>query len=227
MFFMKRIKYLIVVSLCLVVVLFIGCASISVGFPETKKDIETASQMEDYIPLTVKKLKKIILEDTTHYKFVIFYGTNCGPCVKNMIEVYPKILNKVGDTEVKWYYIMESTAGIKGNDKLLKRVGLENITKYYLQDDDKRFNTKNFNNLNNIANYIFDTKIEVNDNWGIPTSFIVSKDNKVKLSYYIYKGNKVRIHTTDMYDILNKSLEQIDFDKMDTTYLDYEPLIYK
>ncbi len=30
-----------------------------------------------------------------------------------------------------------------------------------------------------------------------------------------------------MYDILNKSLEQIDFDKMDTTYLDYEPLIYK
>lgn len=58
-------------------------------------------------------------------------------------------------------------------------------------------------------------------------SFIVSKDNKLKLSYYIYKGNKVRIHTTDMYDILNKSLEQIDFDKMDTTYLDYEPLIYK
>lgn len=68
---------------------------------ETKKDIETASQMKDYIPLTAKKLKKIILEDTTHYKLVIFYGTNCGPCVKNMIEVYPKILNKVGDTEVK------------------------------------------------------------------------------------------------------------------------------
>lgn len=139
---MKRIKYLIVIYLCLIMVLFVGCISLSVGVSETKKDIETASQMKDYIPLTAKKLKKIILKDTTHYKFVIFYGTNCGPCVKNMIEVYPKILNKVGDTEVKWYYIIESTAGIKGIDKLLKRVGLENITKYYLRDDDKRFSTK-------------------------------------------------------------------------------------
>lgn len=223
---MKKVRYLTVISLCLVIVSFIGCMSVNFGFPETKKDIEMASQMKDYIPLTAKQLKKMILEDTTHYKFVIFYGTNCGPCVRNMIEVYPKILNKVGDTDVKWYYILESTAGIKGNDKLLKRVGLENITKYYLRDEDQRFNNKNFNNLNNIANYIFNTKVKVNDNWGIPTSFIVSKNNELKLSYYIYKGNEVRIHSTDMYDILNKSLEQIDFDKMDTVYLDYKPLIY-
>ncbi|MDO5759987.1 MAG: hypothetical protein Q4Q06_03060 [Bacteroidota bacterium] len=161
---MKNLKCFWSVLLCLVVVSFIGCFSLKIGFSETKKDIKNASQMEGYVSLTVKDLKEIILKDTSHYKFVILYSNNCGPCVRNMLEVYPKILNKVGDKEVKWYYIMESTAGIKENKKLLERVGLENITKYYLRDDDERFSIRNFNRFNNIANYIFDTKIKVNDN---------------------------------------------------------------
>ncbi|MDO5759986.1 MAG: hypothetical protein Q4Q06_03055 [Bacteroidota bacterium] len=57
----------------------------------------------------------------------------------------------------------------------------------------------------------------------MPTSFIVSKDNKLKLSYYVYKGNKIRVHATNMYEILDKNIEQIDFNNIDSIFLNYEP----
>lgn len=73
-----------------------------------------------------------------------------------------------------------------------------------------------------MANYIFENdSIKVNDFARLPTDFIISKDNKLKKTCYVYNNGIKRIYPTDLYDILDKRLYEIDFNKLDTLYMTY------
>lgn len=217
---MKKAQIIIFIIISILVA---SCGIVNVTFPESKHSIKQAEQMSDFISLNADQIKEMIFNDTTHYKFVVFYQNGCGACRMHMIYTYPLIRKQVDSNEVKWYFILANTGGIKKTDKLLNSVGLGNITKYYLRDNNPLFSSKNDNQLNNLTNYIFDSNPKVNDVFGTPANYIISKDNKLKKSYYIYKNKDIRIHTTDMYDILGKSLQEINFDKIDSVFIDWEP----
>jgi hypothetical protein len=184
---------------------------------ETEKTIKLAKK-KGYKALTVKDIKKMLLNDTTHYKIVIFYSPCCGASEEHMARTYPKILKRVGKEKVKWYYVLDNTGGIVYNEDLRKNYGIDNFEKYYLHDSKFPLDNAGFAN---IANYIFDKDdIKINDELGLPTNFIVSKDGKLLKSLFVYNDVKA-IHTTDLYSILDKDLEDLDFNKIDTVRIPY------
>src|SRR5574344_972893 len=231
---MKKYSNSIIILVLSCIVVFSSCASIPIPFThtkvrvlkeckETKKTIALAKQRTDYTALTIDDLKKLLIEDTTHYKLVTFYSPCCGPCLQHMSYTDPQVFIKVGAKDVKWYYILENTGGIKDADEALDATGITRtrFPKYYLRDDNTNFIDKSFPNFNKIANYIFEDNVKVDDLFGIPVNFIVSKDGKLKKDCYVYSNGKKRIHPTIFYDIIGKNMNEIDFNKIDTIKIEY------
>lgn len=76
---------------------FVSCGTIMI-IKETDKTIKEAQSRSDYTALTVEQLKEMIISDTTHYKFVIFWNPGCAPCLQHMSPTHPYIYRKVGST---------------------------------------------------------------------------------------------------------------------------------
>lgn len=185
---------------------------------ETPKTVKLAKK-KGYTFLTAKKLKKILLEDTTHYKFVIFYSPCCGgKCEQQLSQVYPQVLEKVGSKKVKWYYVLDNTGGVAYDDDYRERYGIEKFEKYCLHDS--KFPTAN-GYLTNITNYVFDNDIKITEDLGTPTNFIVNKEGKILKCLNVYKDGVELICPSDLSLILDKDLEDIDFNKIDTVRIPY------
>ncbi len=203
------------------VVLCCFTSCITIIKPESEKTIKIAQSKPDYTGLTVDKLKEMLLSDTTHYKFVIFWGPGCGPCIQHMYYTYQNVYNRVGDKDVKWYFVLDDTGGIKHSDKDFKRTVWSRFPKYNMYDTTAVYSDYE-NKLTNTANYIFNNDdFKINDRLGTPTNFIVSKDNKLKKTYRVYSNGEKRIRPTDLYEIQGKKLYEIDFNKLDTLYLNF------
>lgn len=181
---------------------------------ETKETIKLANK-KGYQALTAENFKKLLLDDTTHYKFVIIYSPCCGATVEHMVRTYPKVLKRVGKENVKWYYILDDSGGIMYDEDLRKKYGIDNFEKYYLHDS-KFSEEGNITSLTDIANYIFDKdEVKITDILGTPTNFIVSKDGKLLKCLFAYDDIEA-IHPTELYSIFDKDLEELDFNKIDT-----------
>lgn len=115
---------------------------------------------------------------------------------------------------------MRATSKVAPIDKNLKRTGWSRFLKYYMYDTTAVYSGED--KLTNTANYIFNNDdFKINDRLGTPTNFIVSKDNKLKKTRYMYSEEENRICPTILYEIKGKKLYEIDFDKLDTIYLNY------
>lgn len=184
---------------------------------ETKETIKLAKE-KGYTAISANDLKKMLFNDTTHYKFVIIYSPCCGASEEHMKRTYPQILKKVGKEKVKWYYILDDSGGIKLDEDLRQRCGLTEFGKYYLHDS--KFSS-DYTSLTDLTNYIFSKeKVKINDDLGIPTNFIVSKDGKLLKSLFVYDDMKA-IHPTELYSIWGKNLKEINFNKIDTVRIPY------
>jgi len=193
---------------------------------ETPRTIRKAASYQNHIPLSAKELKSILTEDTTHYKFVVFYSPCCGPCIQHFRLTYPNVMNQYDTSQVVWYFILEDTGGIKHNEKFLRNLNVR-TKMYYFRDDTPEFSYKNENNWNNLANYLFNyTNHKIDDIFGIPVNFIVNKEGKVKNVIHKYPNGIKRISTLSLYDIMNKSVMDIDFNNItDTVDLDFPPYV--
>ncbi|MCK9320711.1 MAG: hypothetical protein M0P32_01775 [Bacteroidales bacterium] len=193
---------------------------------ETPRTIRKAASYQNHIPLTAKELKSMLTEDTTHYKFVVLYNPCCSPCIQYFRLTYPSIMDHYDTSQVVWYFILEETGGIKYNEKFLKDLNIH-TKMYYLKDNTPEFCSKNENNWNNLANYIFtDSNNKIDDIFGIPINFIVNKEGKVKKVIYNYPNGVKRTSTIELYDIMNKSVMDIDFNNItDTINLNFLPFV--
>ncbi len=193
---------------------------------ETNRTIRKATSYKNQTPLSAKELKSILTEDTTHYKFVVFYSPCCNPCYKHFRLTYPNIMNQYDTSQVVWYFILEDTGGMKYNEKFLKNLNVH-AKMYYFRDDTPEFSAKNENQWNNLANYIFtDSNNKIDDLYGVPVNFIINKEGKVKKSVFNYQNDIKRISTLDLYYIMNKSVMDLDFNSItDTIDLDYPPYV--
>ena len=212
-------------------VLFGGCGLVKVCI-EKPSDIANAYKYTDQHPLTAEDLKHLLIDDTVHYKVVVFYSRCCGPCQEQMRYTYSKLWDK--DTSlVRWYFVLEDCSSLKyNNTKYLRSYGIETPYMYYLRDDDPRFCTGADDRYLNIAQYVFDRDFELEDVIdGIPNLFVVNPQGKLKTEYRRYADGKVVVGNVDRLENLLYSqtypkyiplgtpsgIRDIDFDHRDTT----------
>ena len=211
------------------VLMFGGCGLVKVCV-EKPEDIAGAHKYTDQRPLTADGLKHLMMDDTVHYKVVVFYSHCCGPCQEQMKLVFNKLYN--ADTaHVRWYFVLEDCSSLKyDNTKYLKRYGIETPYMYYLRDDDPRFCTGADDRFLNIAQYVFDSQFELEDVVdGVPCMFVVNPQGRLKTEYRQY-ANKVVVANYDrLYELLYSELypklmpqehpirvQDLDFDRRDT-----------
>lgn len=200
------------------ILLMSGCGMVATCI-ETPKTIRKAAELTQYTPLTVDKLSSLLREDTTHFKFVIFFSACCGPCASHMAYTYPEMMKRHADDSVKWYYIAENTAQLESAEQMMRSNGISEPL-YYLLDTTADFNDRNSQKWNNIANRIFTNGEKVTGNLGIPVNFIVSKDCKVLKLFVTDSDNESRICTTDLY-LLEGMPSETDFDRTDSISVDF------
>ena len=212
--------------------LFSGCGIRLIAVCNEKpSDIANAYKYTDQRPLTADGLKQLLMDDTLHYKVVLFYSYCCGACREQMRDTYSKIWN-VDTSLVRWYFVQRDCSGLKyNNTDYLKRYGIETPYMYYLRDDDPRFRTGTENQLLNIAQYVFDKETELVDIVdGIPNVLVVNPKGKLKMAYHRYDDGQVVLgnfehledmiysETTPEYIPLERSLgiQDLNFDQRDT-----------
>lgn len=166
-----------IVVFILSALLLSACGRIIYVCKVTPKRIEEAKNTEQ-TPLTVDELKHLVMDDTAHYKIVVFYSACCGPCIYEMKNVLSKFYDK--DTaRTRWYFVQEDCGGVPISVGAMKKVGIESEM-YYILDDKPEFSPDNYERYNNMANYIFDNKQKFNGIYGIPFSFVINKQGRVK-----------------------------------------------
>lgn len=190
---------------------------------ETSRSQKYAAKYSEFKALNADDLRALLREDTSCYKFVVFYSPCCVPCKLHMELTYPDIMKAYDDKTVKWYFVLEDTGGIKHTLSLLKQYNLD-VVPYYFSDTREEFGSKNENKWNNLINYIFPEGERVDDAFGIPLNFIVDKRGRVLKTYRLY-STETRVHTRDLYNIKGIDVRGIDFAQMDTLVMDFEPYV--
>lgn len=186
-----------------------------------------AKRHEDIKCITAAQLKDTIISDTSHYKVVMIYSAGCGPCSLHLNLTYAPAYAKQRE-DVKFYFISESTGGIRHCRKELERNGLYNGKVLCLYDNNPAFYNKrgnedsNIQTLNNLANYIFTNGPEVTGNFGLPCEYIISKDNRVLKQLVTTPTSGSAIATMPLHQIDIDSIHLIDFDSIYQLTLDYD-----
>jgi hypothetical protein len=194
---------------------------------ENNKSLKKALEYPDNIPISVNDLKDFLFNDTIHYKVVVFYSPCCAPCNKEMKTIYRKAIESC-DSSVRFYLILEDCGGVKYNASFLTQSGILNQKMYYLRDSSVLFKKANDDRFTNIVNYIFSPDHEIIETNGVPKNFIVSKDNRLKISRYVYNSQikDTFLNTTAMRLSLLDGFDfnKIDFDIVDNVLIQTEPI---
>lgn len=213
--YMKRNLLL---KLIFLIIFLQSCGLVHICSEENNKSLKSALKYPDNIPITVNDLKEFLINDSIHYKVVIFYSPCCAPCNKEMKTIYRNATESC-DSSVKFYFILEDCGGVKYNASFLTQSGIFNQKMYYLRDSTLHFKKGNDARFTNIVNSIFSPNYQITETNGVPKNFIVSKDNRLKRVRYVYNGRMLpdSMNTMAMRLSLLDGFEfkKIDFDIVD------------
>lgn len=213
-----KTKLKLFVSIAVITLCCTSCIRMCI---ETSRSQKYATKHQEFKALNADDLKTLLIDDTSCYKFVVFYSPCCGPCHDHMRLTYPDIMKSYDSTTVKWYFVLENTGGIKHALDILEQYNLD-VVPYYMADKREAFCNTNENKWNNLINYIFPEGEKVDDAFGIPLNLIVDKHGRLVKSYNRYSG-EMRVYPRELYDIKDKDVREIDFSQMDTLSFDWEP----
>lgn len=210
----------------IIMILCQSCLRVQVAIPNRRN--ERYAKSHDYIEcLDADQLKHLIISDTTHYKIVMVYSSGCGACMEHLRRTYaPAYARHRGD--VKFYFISESTGGIKYCREELERLGMYDGKVLCFLDENPQYNNQNQGKdanlqvLNNLTNHIFANGPEVNGNFGLPCEFIVSKDNRVLKRLTTTPNSGSAIETAQLWQIDFDSIQSVDFDSIYRLDLDFD-----
>ncbi len=210
----------------IIMILCQSCLRVQVAIPNRWN--ERYAKSHDYIEcLDADQLKHLITSDTTHYKIVMVYSSGCGACMEHLRRTYaPAYARHRGD--VKFYFISESTGGIKYCREELERLGMYDGKVLCFLDENPQYNNQNQGKdanlqvLNNLTNHIFAKGPEVNGNFGLPCEFIVSKDNRVLKRLTTTPNSGSAIETAQLWQIDFDSIQSVDFDSIYRLDLDFD-----
>ena len=125
----------------IIMILCQSCLRVQVAIPNQWN--ERYAKSHDYIEcLDADQLKHLITSDTTHYKIVMVYSSGCGACMEHLRRTYaPAYAMHRGD--VKFYFISESTGGIKYCREELERLGMYDGKVLCFLDENPQYNNQN------------------------------------------------------------------------------------
>lgn len=240
----RKIKKILLILLLLVVLLLAVVAVLTFTQSKyspiqlscaTERMIKRSAEYTDVItPLTADRFRKMIEGDTSHYKIVVITSPYCGGCVLGMRDVYLPMYKNLDTSECKMYFIMDDCGAIVWEYDYFQELGIEEG--YFFRDDDPMFRESkyswsfkivegNFSRLFNIINYATQPRRAFNDSEGVPYTLIINKEGKVKQMLKVY-SDSVSIVTPYGLSVLeqedNMSIQDLDFDKLDTVYANYE-----
>ena len=230
----KKIKKILLIVL-LVLVLFIAVlvilavtqskySPIAINYP-TERMIKRSTEYVDYItPLTADNFRKMLENDTTHYKIVIVTSTACKPCALDMKNIYLPMYKSLDTSEYKMYFILKDCGGIVWNYDYFINLGIEDG--YFFRDDDSLFNENKYfdNRVTNIINYATQPKRAFTWAQGVPLTLLINKEGKIKQVVEVYKDAAV-LTPYDLRRVVqidSMEVKDLDFDKIDTIYADYD-----
>lgn len=215
---------LIVIFIAVVVVLTVTQSKyspIAFCYPSDRL-IEKSPEYTDHIPLTANGFKKLVMDDTMHYKIVVIYSYCCGPCREYMRDIYIPIYKTLDTSEYKMYFVLDNCGSLPWNADYMREYGIEDL--YYFRDDDSMFYEKTRYNLENIINYVTQPKIAFNSCSGLPKTLLIDKDGNIKQLVEVY-NNTVVITPYDLWNMVNidyLTINDLNYDKIDTNVYDSE-----
>lgn len=185
----------------------------------TKKLIrEAATKYADHTPLTADGLRHMLMDDTTHYKIVVVYSYCCGSCREGMNTIFAPMMRSLDTSRCRMYFVLDDCGSLPWNADYLDAYGI--TTRYYMRDTDSLFlwwrNGKRteMQDWTNIANYVFQPRRAFTDCGGVPCTFIVSPDGRVKQVFEQF-NDYGRVTALDLRNV-KQSIYDLDFDKVDT-----------
>lgn len=227
---MKRLSLLLVACLLLagcsrdaLVGMFQGRRSlVRMCYPTERLLREAQTKYTDHVPLTADDFRHLVMDDTVHYKIVVVYNYCCGPCQQAMRDVYAPMLHSLDTTRCRMLFVLDDCGSLPWNADYLSSYGID--TRYYLRDDDSLFlfpldgKPSARQNWTNIANYTFQPRRAFTDCDGMPCTFVVSPDGRVKQQYCQF-DNHGFLTAYDLRDMVMRdslTVYGLDYDRIDT-----------
>ena len=210
---MKRFSTLVLLG----VLIGTFATSCYVCYP-TKKRIKQSAEYTEIRPLTADKFRKMIENDTSHYKIVIVTSPCCGPCLVEMRDVYLPMYNSLDTSKYKMYFIFDDCGGLP---KYLDYFSSRGINEsYFFRDDDPMFCDDYENQgyrMANIINYALQPKVAFGNLCYTPINILINKEGKVKQQLAVYNDVTFAIPyelRNMLYDSL--TVDKLNYDKLDT-----------
>lgn len=145
----------------------------------TKTNLQYNVQKHNERTITIESLRNEIWKDSTHYKIVMFYDPWCPPCVMNIDSFVQPLLAASDTSIIRFWLISENHLFEDESDAFLEQHGISNfkVINYNLNDTCSSFSCLDYNQWDNVTNYLFPRKKTIHGLDGLPFYLIASKDN--------------------------------------------------
>ena len=191
---MKAIKYLC----CLVLFLFIQISC-------------TNREVLRYKEIAAEDLNSELRKNLSSYKAIYYFDPTCGQCKKYLMEEYPQIQAKYGDSAI-FYFIFSNQVYKSHIKEYLKAFNVHKGTILYLKNDvNSKIIRKEKLNLNAVFKNCYDTSYKI-DFIGTPMSAMLDKKNRLKIQKIYYtRRDSVYYRPMPWHDIKEESFETEHF----------------
>ena len=184
---------------------------------------QAPTKYANHTPLNAGDLRRLLLDDTTHYKLLIVYNYCCSGCREAFADTYLPLMQGLDSTRCRMYFILDDCGSLPWNDDYLSAYGI--TTRYYMRDADSLFlwyrngKATNEQDWTNIVNYITQPRRAFEYCDYAPLTLVVSPDGRVKQEYWQF-DNLGFLTAYDLRDMVHRdalTVYDLDFDRIDTT----------
>ncbi|MBR1798345.1 MAG: hypothetical protein IJ761_00395 [Bacteroidales bacterium] len=185
----------------------------------TKKSHKAIDKRSDYTVLKASDIKRMLVDDTEHYKVAIVYSACNGFGIRQPKKDYMEFIRSLDTNKCKVYFILNDCSTVAWNDEVLNEIGVK--TRYIFHDNDERYidlkDTKEgHEHWINLVNDLFHPQYADIDAQTVPMVLFVNPQGQLKWAKHINQNGT----TYRPYDPVEANGDL----KADPTTLDYNRL---
>jgi hypothetical protein len=179
---------------------FLSCCSYN-------SNIQNQKQTHKEKTITVESLRNELWRDSTHCKVMMFYDPWCLPCVMNIDSFIQPLISTSDTAKLKFWLISDNHLFEEESNMFLTEHGIpiSKVNSFNLNDTCKVFTCMDYNQWDNVANFIFNPEKPIHGLCGLPFYLIADKHNTLLIKDNIDSLSNEILHLPiQLYELKNQ-----------------------
>ena len=157
--------------------------------------------------ITVESLRNELWRDSTHCKVMMFYDPWCPPCVMNIDSFVQPLIYTSDTSKLRLWLISDNHLFEEESNMFLRqhRIPISKVRSFNLNDTCKIFTCMDYNQWDNIANFLFHIEEPIHGLCGLPFYLIADRDNTLLVKDSVDAMSNEILHLPiQLYELINQ-----------------------